>query len=137
MAVATRFEELVAWQLSAQLRDEIVALTETGRAAQDSGYKKQIRDSSASAASNLAEGFARFRPKDFKNFAIMAKGSLAETQNHLKDGRSRGYIPEGDFKRLSVLARRAAGTTTNLIKYLATCKDSPNFRPERDVTNQP
>ena len=65
MATAKRFEELIAWQRSAELRDEILRLTENGKAARDWGFRDQIRRSASSAPSNLSEGFGAFKPRVF------------------------------------------------------------------------
>ena len=98
--VATNHEELFAWKLSAQLRDAIVALTDHGRAARDFKFRDQIRESSASAASNLSEGFYRFNPKEFAHFTNIARSSLGETKNHLDDGLKRRYLSKDEFERL-------------------------------------
>ena len=88
--IATKYEELICWQLSAQLRDEIIALTQDGSAARDVEFSKQIRKSSSSSASNMAEGFGAFYPKEFARFGRIARRSLIETRNHLNDGQTRG-----------------------------------------------
>ena len=65
---ARSFEDLVAWQLSRHLHSEVVEFTANGAAARDFHYRDQIRASSASAPANIAEGFARFRPREFARF---------------------------------------------------------------------
>jgi four helix bundle protein len=119
--VATNHEQLFAWKLSAQLRDAIVALTAHGPAARDFKFRDQIRDSSASAASNLSEGFYRFNPKEFAYFTNVARSSLGETKNHLGDGLKRKYFSPDEYRRLFNLASWAMGTTTNLHTYLLSC----------------
>jgi four helix bundle protein len=87
--VARDFRDLVAWQLSYQLKCEVFAFTETGPAPKDFKYRDQIRDAGASAPRNISEGFGRFRPLEFARFLEFARASLMETQNHLIDGRDR------------------------------------------------
>jgi four helix bundle protein len=135
MATATRFEELIAWQRSAELRDEILRLTENGKAARDWDFRSQIRRSASSAPSNLSEGFGAFKPKVFAQFARIARRSLVETRNHLQDGRSRGYFSDADEERLRRLALRAQKATTRLIKYLDSCKG--RAPTGWDITNAP
>lgn len=113
-----RYEDLVAWQLAYELQREVFALTATGPAARDFKFRDQIRDSSASAARNIAEGFGRFRPREFARFLEIARGSLTETHNHLRDGRDRGYFTVAEQSRLALLAGRSAIATTRLIRYL-------------------
>ena len=109
------FQELVAWQLSHQLKCEVFEFTSTGPAASDFKYRDQIRDSSASAPSNISEGFGRFRPREFARFLEYAKASLAETQNHLIDGRDRKYLAPALCSRLLNLAIAAERVTTRLL----------------------
>jgi len=109
------FRDLVAWQLSYELKCEVFAFTKTGPAARDFDYCDQVRDSSASAPRNIAEGFGRFRPREFARFLEFARASLAETQNHLIDGRDRGYLDDARYSRLMSLTRSALKVTTNLL----------------------
>ena len=122
MAVARCIEELVAWQLSVKLRDEILAIVKTGEAARNLSFRDQIERSTRSAPSNLAEGFAAFRPKEFAYFARIARRSLAETRNHLAEGRTRKFFSAEQEERLRRLALRAQKATTRLIRYLDSCK---------------
>jgi len=64
--------DLVCWRLSYELKGEVVAFTSTGPAARDFKYRDQIRDSSASAPRNIAEGFGRFRARDSARFYEIA-----------------------------------------------------------------
>jgi four helix bundle protein len=73
----------------------------------------------------VAEGFARYRPREFARFLRIAIGSLAETQNHLREAQRRKYLEQEDFDKLWRLSRRALGAATKLHNYL---KDCPNRR---------
>jgi four helix bundle protein len=109
------FQQLVCWQLSHELKCEVFAFTATGEASKDFRYRDQVRDSSASAPRNIAEGFGRFRPAEFARFLGYARASLMETRNHLIDARDRGYISHVLGARLLNLAGAALRTTTNLM----------------------
>ena len=109
------FRDLICWQLSHQLKCEVFDWTETGPASRDFKYRDQIRDSSASAPRNIAEGFGRFRARDSARFYEIARASLVETQNHLIDGRDRGCLDDNLYFRLMNLARAAKKATTNLM----------------------
>jgi four helix bundle protein len=76
-------EEIEAYRLACELRDRIHAVVDAGRAAQDYDFSQQLRRSTASAASNLSEGFERYYHGEFAYFTSMAKASLGETINHL------------------------------------------------------
>jgi four helix bundle protein len=118
VAGAKRYQDLVVWQLSYELQREVFAITAIGAVARDFKFRDQIRDSSASATRNIAEGFGRFRPAEFARFLDIARGSLTETHHHLRDGHDRGYFTDFDHSRLSLLAGRAAIAVTRLIRYL-------------------
>jgi four helix bundle protein len=110
------FRSLVCWQLSYALKCDVFAITATGDAARDFKYRDQVRDSTASAPRNIAEGFGRYTPKEFARFLGYARASLIETQNHLIDGLDRGYFDEPLYKRLSNLTTAALRTTTSLMR---------------------
>ena len=95
------FRDLVAWQLAETLKGEVLSFTASGPAARDFRFRDDIRGSSASAPANIAEGFGRYRSRQFVTFLEIAKASLAETQNHLIDARDRNYIDRSLFSRCS------------------------------------
>jgi len=118
VAGAKRYQHLVCWKLADELAREVFSITDAGSVAKDFKFCDQIRGSSASAGANIAEGFGRYRPAEFARFLDIARGSLTETHNHLRVGCDRGYFPESDRDRLSLLTGRAAIATTRLIRYL-------------------
>lgn len=127
---ARHHEELAAWQLARQLHREVVKFTATGLAAKDFKFCDQIRSSSSSVPANIAEGFWRYRPKDFARFLAIARGSLGETQNQLRDALERNYVQRRDFDRLWNLSQRAIGATSRLLTYLRHCS-APRARRVR------
>jgi four helix bundle protein len=125
------FRDLIAWQLSDRLRSEVLAFTATGPAARDFKYRDQIRDSGASTPRNIAEGFGRFRPRDFARFCEFALASLNETQDGLIDGRNREYLDQALFSRIWNLSKAAERATKNLMRYLKSNPDVPRDRTLR------
>jgi len=113
-----RFEDLVCWQLAHALKCEVIEFTATGPVSRDFRYCDQIRESSASAASNIAEAFGRYRRADAARFCQYAVASLQETLNHLIDGEDRKYLDRRLRSRLSNLARAALKATKNWMFYL-------------------
>jgi four helix bundle protein len=109
------FRDLICWQLSYELKCEVLAFIQKGAVSKDFKYCDQIRDASASAPRNVAEGFGRFTPGEFAQYLKWARASLMETQNHLIDGRDRGYLEPNGYARLMNLARAALKATTNLM----------------------
>ena len=122
---ASRYQDLVCWQLADELRREVIALTATGPASKDFKFRDQIRDSASSACRDIAEGFGRYWPADFARFLNFARASLMETHDGLHDGHERGYFSPNDRDRLQHLAARAGKATTGLIRYLDSCRNKP------------
>jgi four helix bundle protein len=125
MAGARDFTELQAWQLADQVRVEIDRITGTSAFRRHPKLREQLLDAADSACSNTAEGFARFKPKDFARFVRISRGSLSEILDRLISARRRGLINEEDFQRISSLARRAKGACTGLINYLDSAEEPP------------
>jgi len=88
------FDDLIAYQLAVGLRDAVYAMTAGTVEARDRRFRDQIRDAAASAPRNLAEGFGRFSPREFARFATIARGSITETQNHLRHGLRQRYFSQ-------------------------------------------
>ncbi len=126
MATARRYEELDVWRLSHELKLGVWAITASPPAARDVRFCDQLRDAAASAPRNIAEGFARFRPKEFARFLEIARGSLAETDCHLLDGHERGYFSAEETDRLRLLCRRASMAALKLIQYLKSQRSPRN-----------
>jgi len=121
--VAKRFQDLEAWQLANDVKREVFALTESGPASRDFEFRDQIRRSAASAPRNIAEGFGRFRPKEFARGCEVANGELQETGHGLGDGKERKYLTSESADRVIALTIRARMVNTRLLLYLRTCKE--------------
>ena len=129
-------EEIDAYLLSVELRDEIIALAAARRFDRDFKLREQIRDSAASAPRNISEGFERFFHGEFAYFVAVAKGSLGETMTHLKDARTRGYLAIDEYPPLIGLAEKAKKSTTGLLKYLQ-ATSAPGEEPRRRRRSNP
>ncbi len=116
--MAKRFEDLEAWKLAEQLKEEVFAFTSNPPASKDFDYRDQIRDSARSAPRNIAEGFARYYPSESLPFYRIALGSLSETYNHLIDGRKRQFLTEEAFVQIRRINFRAIKALKRLIDYL-------------------
>lgn len=130
MEPAQKIQDLVAWQLACRLRDLIDRMTEGERVQRDVSFRDQIRNASASVASNLAEGFGRYYPKSNAAFVRIAKGSLTETQNHLKHGRKKKYWNSDDYETAWRLSCRTMKATSHYLVYLEACNNEVPSREE-------
>jgi four helix bundle protein len=123
MAGVKHHEDLAAWQLSEELRQMVVALLATPAVARHFEFCDQIRRSTSSAPANIAEGFCRYKPRDFARFMRIALGSLGETQNHLRAGLNDKIISREDFDKAWSLSIRAMKASSKLHSYLRRCDD--------------
>ena len=116
--VARAYTELEAWQLADDLRREVIALTARTPVCDDFRFCNNLRDATASICRNIAEGFARRRPRQFAQFVVIALGSLAETSDQLLEAHQRGFLSAAEHARLKRLAERVRQTSEGLLRYL-------------------
>src|SRR5712692_9193769 len=121
--IARRYQDLICWQLSNELKKRVYAFTAKTPAKNDFKFCGQSRDSARGAPRTIAEGFGRFRPPEFARYLEFARASLMETHNHLQDGRDLNYLTDDECSELCSLANRAIGATTKLHAYLQNCKE--------------
>lgn len=117
MSVA-RFQDLVCWQRANELKVGVYALIQRTTAKRDLSFCNQLRDSAASAPSNIAEGFGVYEHGNAARFARIAKGSIAETLNHLHDGVDRQHWTQTDIEPLLTVGKQAIGATAGWIRFL-------------------
>ena len=95
--------------------------------AKDFGFRDQLTDAARSAPRNIAEGFARFKHKEFAQFARVAKGSEGEVLNHFIDAVDSGYLSKEEFPKFEHAAKKALKAVNGLIRYLETTPDPPGM----------
>jgi four helix bundle protein len=126
--IAQRYQDLDCWQLSNELKRRVYAFIAEPPASKDFEFCDQIRRSARGAPRTIAEGFGRFRPKEFARYLEFARASLMETQNHLGDALDCKYVTAEKHDALFALADRAIGASTRLYQYLKTCKTGPGTK---------
>ena len=77
------YKELKVWQKSIDLAADIYEITKYFPKEEIYGLTSQIRRSSVSIASNIAEGAGRNSVKDFNNFLGISYGSSCELDTQL------------------------------------------------------
>jgi len=118
MATFKNFEDMELWQKSMALTIQIYH--ETNRAIFSKDYEliRQIRRTSISIPSNIAEGFERDGNKEFINFLYIAKGSCGELRCQLYLAGRLGYIEPNRFQELLNFALEISRSLNKLIRYL-------------------
>jgi four helix bundle protein len=131
MTAIRSHKDLVAWQLSEELKDRVYEITARPEALRDRDFCADIRRSSRSAPANLAEAFGRYRPRDAARIVRIAIGSLEETISHLGHARKQRYISESETTTLITLAKRARGASCAWLAYLDSCPpEGPKKSPQ-------
>lgn len=103
-----KLEELVAYQLSMELKQQVFALLYNSPAARDVKLAGQISDAVSSLASDLSEGYYRFNPAEFATFVKYCRSSLQEVRTRLPDGVAKRYYSQADIAEMLQLADRLA-----------------------------
>ena len=140
-----RFTDLRAWQACDVYKKRVYRLIEETELARDWDRRVQLEKAVKGPPAHVAEGFGRFNPADFARFLVIARSSLMESQNHLRDAVDRGYITEAARLDCDALAGAALGEVTGLMEYLHSPEALRNARrarerriasrPERRATN--
>lgn len=112
--MAKQFEDLIAWQKSRALTNEIYRITQQGKFITDFGLKDQIQRAAVSIMSNIAEGFARQTNKQWLYFLEVSWGSASEVRSLLYVALDQRYIDEDQFENIKKLTI----TTISLIAGL-------------------
>ena len=111
------FEKLDVWKRSARMCVEVFKALENTR---EFSFRDQIFRASLSIPSNIAEGYERGSPKEFKRFLGIAKGSCAEVRAQLYIGRETKILPDQLARTLIRETRELSKMLQGLIKTLKT-----------------
>lgn len=84
---------------------------------------KDFTELARSAASNIAEGFGRYKHRDFARFLRISMGSLKEVADLLIDGHHRCYVSDGQLATGPRLVKRSKSACAKLALYLDNSPD--------------
>ncbi len=93
-------ENLIVLEKAHILTVKIYKLTEKFPPVEKFRLIDQLCRSMSSVPANIAEGNARQSNKEFIQFLYQAKGSLAETQYHLRLAKDLNYIKISEYDQL-------------------------------------
>ncbi|MBN2080904.1 four helix bundle protein [bacterium] len=106
--------DLIVWQKSMDLVDEIYTLTRQFPVNERLGLISQIRRAAVSVPSNLAEGHSRGSRRDYTQFVSIAKGSLMELQTQLLIAMRQEFCAKSDVQN----ALRSLGEIERMLTAL-------------------
>jgi four helix bundle protein len=92
------YEKLIVWQKGVDLAVDIYELTKKFPKDEIYGLTSQMRRSSISISSNIAEGSERNSKQEFKHFLAIAKGSCAELKTQLIISFRVNFISNEEFE---------------------------------------
>ena len=96
-----KYENLIVWQKSMQLVEEIYKLSNFFPKEEVYGLISQIKRSVISIPSNIAEGRGRSSKKEFINFLYFSLGSLYELKTQIEIAKRLNF--NGDYKQVDNL----------------------------------
>ena len=112
------YRDLKVWQKGIDLAKAVYALTRKFPKYETYGLADQLRRSSVSVPSNIAEGQARQHTAEFRQFLHTALGSAAEVDTQVMIAFELGYITEQDAKDIEQRIIEIRRMTYALIAHL-------------------
>lgn len=112
------FTDLEVWKKARILRNNISELTKSFSSEEKYRLSDQIIRSSRSIGNNIAEGHGRFHYADAAKFLINARGSAAETIDHLIIALDNNFIDEKIFDSFKQDCEECMKMINGYINYL-------------------
>ena len=109
------FHQLSVWQKSHQFTLDVYTLTRAYAKEELFGLTSQIRRSSSSIATNIAEGCGRGSDADFGRFLQMAMGSASESEYQILLSFDLNYIDENQYKQMNAKVTEIKRMLSSLI----------------------
>jgi four helix bundle protein len=130
---AHHFRDLAAFRLCEELLERIEAETSREPLRRHLRFCDQLHDAALDAASDVAEGFVRYYPREFARFLDFALASLAEVRTRAEDAYRRKLITAPATSEILNLWARSDAACRKLRTYLLTVrKEDLPPRPDRE-----
>ena len=111
---------MIVWQKAIDFVEAVYRLPQAFPSHEQFGLSSQLRRSSVSVASNIAEGQARQHSKEFRQFLHISLGSLAEAHTQLIIANRLNYLSKEGFGELGAAVKEIRKMLYALIKTLPT-----------------
>jgi len=112
------YRDLMVWQKAMRLVSEIYRHTKSFPEDERYGLTSQLRRSSVSLPSNMAEGYGRNTTQDYVRFLRIANGSLFELQTQLEIARNLEFLSDEHFSELFEKSREIERMLSSLIRKI-------------------
>ena len=94
------FKEIPVWQKSVKLIEAVYKVTKNFPKCEQYNLVSQLRRSSISVASNIAESWGRYHYADKVRVLYIARGEIEETRSHLAIAKKLKYCSEKNYRTL-------------------------------------
>jgi four helix bundle protein len=111
------FKELRVWIYAKNLAVDVYRLTDQGKYCQDFGLRDQMRRSSVSIPSNIAEGDDLESDKQSIKYFYIARGSLAELRTQILISMEIEYITMEYYDEIEKRCEKISAMLIGLIKH--------------------
>ena len=118
--VVRDFRDLIAWQRSLDLVEEIYRVTQSFPPEERFGITAQMRRASVSVSTNIAEGSGRATSLDLLNFLSHSRGSLKETESLIYTSQRLRFVTDSDCVRALALSEEVAKVVSGLRSSIET-----------------
>ncbi len=112
------YTDLIAWNKAMDMAEAIYRATDAFPKREMFALTQQLHRAAISVPSNIAEGHARFSPRDFRHFLRMSRGSTAELETQLRLARRLGYLSEADLRPILKQVSEVGRVLTGLINSI-------------------
>jgi len=112
------FGKLIVWQKGILLSKKIYQITKTFPREELYGLTDQLKRSSVSIPSNIAEGYGRNSRADYKRFLSIALGSVYELQTQLIISKELNFLNEKIYNEIISLSKEIDRMLYAMIKKL-------------------
>jgi len=124
------FRDLIVWQKSVDLIDEIYRLTREFPKHEQYGLSSQVQRAAVSVAANIAEGNGRDSTREYIHHLSFSLGSLAEVETYLVVSTRLGYVQQ---KAVAAMERKC----DEIGKMLRSLQKALRSKLRRDDPPQP
>jgi four helix bundle protein len=112
------FRQLKVWEKSHQLALAVYKVTSKFPKEELYGLTSQIRRSSMSIPTNIAEGCGKFTDADFARFLQIAMGSASETEYQLLLSHDLGFLTKTQYDQLNTDVTEIKRMLASLLKTI-------------------
>lgn len=116
--MARKFTDLRVYQLSELVADAIWAIVVVWEYFARDTIGKQLCRAADSIGANIAEGVGKRSYPEQRRFTLIARGSLYETQHHLRRAFVRGLLKQEQIEGLKTILDELAPQLNGYLRFL-------------------